>query len=273
MAAKKTTDRILQDFYWPNVWNDVTQFCRSCDQCQRSAPRGLTSKVSLLKVPFIDEPFSGIAVDIVGPILPALEKGNKYIFTVADFCTRYPKAVTLRNIDTITVAEALADVFTRTGIPTEILSDRGTNCTSELMAEICRLLSMKRLTTSPYHPQCNGLVERFSGTLKRMLKKLAAARPRDWKRYINAALLAFREAPLDSLGFTPFELVFRRPASGPMAILRELWTEEIRDEEVKITYEYVVDLSEKLESMIELAHENLRTLSIRHKYHFDKKAK
>ncbi|GFR95824.1 Pol polyprotein [Elysia marginata] len=77
----------------------------------------------------------------------------------------------LRNIDTVTVAEALVDIFSRTGIPQEILSDRGTQFTSDLMGEICRLLSMKKLTTSPYHPQCNGLVERFNATLKSMLKR------------------------------------------------------------------------------------------------------
>ncbi|GFO40116.1 gypsy retrotransposon integrase-like protein 1 [Plakobranchus ocellatus] len=260
LAAKKTTERVLQDFHWPKIWDDISRFCRSCDQCQRSAPKGHTSKVPLSAVPLIDEPFSRIAVDLVGPILPASENGNRYILTVVDYCTRYPEAVPLKSIDTETVAEALVDIFSRTGIPKKMLTDRGTQFTSELMEEICRLLSVKRLTTSPYHPQCNGLVERFNATLKGMLKRLASDRPKDWDRYIIAALFAYREAPQESLGFSPFELLYARPVRGPMTILRELWTEDITDEEVKTTYQYVIDLREKMEKVIEVAHDNLKKI-------------
>ncbi|GFO19247.1 Gag-Pol polyprotein [Plakobranchus ocellatus] len=116
------------------------------------------------------------------------------------------------------------------------------------MGEICSLLSIKQLTTTPYRPQCNGLVERFNATLKSMLKKLVADRPkdRDRDRYISAALFAYREAPRESLGFSPFHLLFGRPVRGLMTILCELWTKEIEDEEVKTTYQYVVDLKERL---------------------------
>ena len=273
LAAAKTTDRISQEFYWPQIWEDVAHFCRSCDQCQRSAPKGKTSKVPLSEIPLIDEPFSRIAVDLVGPIIPASEKGNRYILTVVDYCTRYPEAIPLKNIDTETVAEALVDIFSRTGVPKEMLSDRGTQFTSELMNEVCRLLSVRRLTTSAYHPQCNGLVERFNSTLKGMLKRLASDRPKDWDRYINAALFAYREAPQESLGFSPFELLYARPVRGPMTILRELWTENIEDEEIKTTYQYVIDLREKMEKVIEVAQENLKNASKRYKKYFDVKAK
>ena len=273
LAAKKTTDRILHDFFWPNVWAEVSRFCLSCDQCQRSMPKGKTPKVPLTKVPLIDEPFQRVAVDLVGPMIPASDKGNKYILTVVDYCTRYPEAIPLKTIDTETVAEALVDIYSRVGIPREVLSDRGAQFTSELMREVCRLLSMKQLMTTPYHPQCNGLVERFNATLKGMLKRLANERPKDWDRYINAALFAYREAPQESLGFSPFELLYARPVRGPMTILRELWTNDIRDEEIKTTYQYVIDLREKMERMIGLAQENLKSSSARYKAYFDSKCK
>ena len=269
LAAKKTTERILSDFFWPNVWSDVSRFCQSCDQCQRSTPRGKTQKMPLSEVPLIDEPFQRVAVDLVGPIIPASERGNKYILTVVDYCTRYPEAVPLKSIDTESVAEALVNIYSRVGIPREVLSDRGSQFTSEVMKEVCRLLSVKQLLTTPYHPQCNGLVERFNGTLKGILKRLASERPKDWDRYINAALFAYREAPQESLGFSPFELLYARPVRGPMTILRELWTKEIGDEEVKTTYQYVVDLREKMEQMVELAHQNLKSSAARYKKYFD----
>jgi len=66
------------------------------------------------------------------------------------------------------------------------------------MEKVGRLLSMKQLTTTPYHTQCSGLVERFNSTLKTMLKRMCSERPRYWNRYINALLFAYREAPQDS---------------------------------------------------------------------------
>ena len=70
------------------------------------------------------------------------------------------------------MAEALVEIFTRVGVPKEMLTDQGAQFTSNLMEEISRLLSLKQLRTSPYNPKCNGLVERFNGTLKSMLRRM-----------------------------------------------------------------------------------------------------
>jgi len=66
-----------------------------------------------------------MAVDLVGPIHPATDRGNRYILTMVDYATRYPEAVPLKDIQTETVAEALVNMFTRVGVPKEILSDQG----------------------------------------------------------------------------------------------------------------------------------------------------
>jgi len=145
-------------------------------------------------MPITEIPFKRVAIDIVGEIFPASSRGHRYILTVVDFATRYPEAVALKNITTTTVAEALVSIFARVGVPEEILSDRGTQLTSDMMKEVGRLLSLKQLTTTPYHPQCNGLVERFNATLKSMLKRMCSERPQDWDRYIDALLFAYREA-------------------------------------------------------------------------------
>ena len=92
---------------------------------------------------------------------------------------------------------------------------------------------------------CNELVERFNGTLKQMLRRMCAEKLRDWDRYLNAILFAYREVPHESLGFSPFELLYCRTIWGPMRILRELWSGDVADGEVKTTYQYVVDLRER----------------------------
>lgn len=190
-------------------------------------------------MPIITTPFKRVAVDLVGPLDPRTTKGNKYILTLVDYATRYPEAVPLPGIETERVAEALVDIFSRVGIPRELLSDQGSQFTSDLMKEVSRLLSLKRITTSPYHPFCNGLVEKFNCSLKQMLKRMCAEKPKDWDKYINALLFAYREVPQESLGFAPFELLYGHTVRGPMQILKELWTEEIPDDDVKTTYQYI----------------------------------
>ena len=93
---------------------------------------------------------------------------------------------------------------------------------SDVMKEVSRLLSIQNQVTTPYHPQANGLVERFNGTLKAMLKKLCVERPRDWDRYLESVLFAYREVKQESTGFSPFELLYGRTVRGPMTILQEL---------------------------------------------------
>ena len=108
------------------------------------------------------------------------------------------------------------DIYSQVGIPQEILGDMGTQFMSDCMKEVSRLLGTRQLTTSPYHPTCKGLVEKFNGTLKMMLKRLCAEQPRQWNRYINALLFAYREASQESMEFAPFKLLYRRTVRGPM---------------------------------------------------------
>ena len=155
-------------------------------------------------MPLIDKLFNRVEIDFVGPISPPSEEGHRYKLTLEDFSTRYPEAVPLKNIDMETVAEALVDIFSRLGVPEEILSDLGMQFVSDCMKEVTRLLSIKQLTTTPYHPMCNGLTEKFNGTMKSMLKRLCSEQPRQWHRYINPLLFAYGEVPQESNGFSPF---------------------------------------------------------------------
>ncbi|CAG2201844.1 Retrovirus-related Pol polyprotein from transposon 17.6,Retrovirus-related Pol polyprotein from transposon opus,Retrovirus-related Pol polyprotein from transposon 297,Retrovirus-related Pol polyprotein from transposon gypsy [Mytilus edulis] len=205
MGTQRTLDRVLSAFYWPGVSADVKRFCQSCDICQRTVPKGKIGKVPLQSMPLIDEPFKRVAVDLIGPLFPRTDRGNRYILTLVDYATRYPEAIALKDIETESVAESLVDIFSRVGVPQEMLTDMGSQFTSKLMAEVSRLISLRQLTTTVYHPMCNGLVERFNGSLKLMLNRMCHERPKDWDRYVNALLFAYREVPQESLKFSPFE--------------------------------------------------------------------
>ena len=273
LGAKKTEVRILPNFFWPGLRQNVIRFCRSCDVCQRTVKKGSVRKVPLGSMPLIDTPFKRVAVDIVGPIAPPSEAGHRYILTLVDYATRYPEAVPLKKITTEAVAEALLDIYSRVGIPEEVLTDQGTQFMSEYMQEVSRLLSIKGLTSTPYHPICNGLVERWNGTLKSMLRRLCQDQPKQCARLINPVLFAYREVPQESTGFSPFQLLYGRSVRGPGTILKELWTKEVNIPEVKSSYEYVTELRERLEDSLKLAQEELEKSQKRYKRHYDRKAK
>jgi len=181
------------------------------------------------------------------------------------YATRYPEAVPLKDVQAETVSEALVNMFTRVGVPKHILSDQGSQFLSAVMKAMCRLLSLKHLVTTPYNPICNGLIEKFNGTLKNMLRHMCAENPKDWVRYIGPLLFAYREVKHDSLGYSPFELLYGKTVRGPMSILRELMTNEKVEPEVKATYEYVLDLKDRHHSTCELAQIELQKSQIRQK--------
>lgn len=272
MGVQKTTNRILLSFYWPGIHGDIKRFCQSCDVCQRTVKKGGVPKAPLGKTPVIEVPFKRVAVDLIGPISPASDEGHRFILTLVDYATRYPEAVPLKRIDSETVAEALVSIFCRIGFPEEILSDLGTQFVSECMAQVARLLSIRQLTTAPYNPACNGLVERFNGTLKTMLRRLCSEQPKLWPRFLGPLLFAYREVPQDSTGFSPFELIYGRNVRGPMQILKRLWTEEDEDErsEVRSSYQYVLELRDRLEATLELAREQLQAAQGKQKAYADR---
>ena len=153
----------------------------------------------------------------------------------------------MKSITTEAVAESLVEIFSRVGIPDEILSDRGSQFTSDVMREVCRLLSVAQLHSAPYHPQCNGLVERFNGTLKNMLKKLMDSQPTAWDKLVPSCLFALREIPNETTGISPFECLYGRSVKGPSQLLYDQWTQNSVDSEEKTVSEYVQNLANILQ--------------------------
>ena len=226
LGIRKTLDRVVSEFFWPGVCGDVARFCKSCDICQRTIQKGRVTKVPLGKLPLIDMPFKLVVVDIVGPTEPRSDKKSRNILTMIDYATRYPEAVALPSVETERVAEALIAMFSRVGIPGKMLIEHESRVTIEVNNEVSRLLSLQQLTTIPYRLYRKGPVEKFQAMLKQVLLTMCAERPNDWDKYLPALLFTVREIPQESLGFSPFELLYGCNVRSPMQILRELWSVE-----------------------------------------------
>ncbi len=188
-------------------------FCQACPTCQVMSPRKPPPS-PLIPLPIIEVPFERIGMDLVGP-LPKSARGHEHILVIVDYATRYPEAIPLWKATAKAIAQELFLLSSRVGIPVEILTDQGTPFMSWLMADLCRLLKVKQLRTTVYHPQADRLVERFNQTLKQMLRLVAAEDKRDWDLMIPYVLFGIREVPQASTGFTPFELLFGRQQGPP----------------------------------------------------------
>ena len=175
------------------------------------------------------------------------------------------------HLDAEHVAEEIIKIFARVGVPEEILTDQGSNFMSKLLAELYRLLHIHSIRTSPYHPQTDGLVERFNQTLKSMLRKTVTEEGKNWDTLIPYLLYAYREVPQASTGFSPFELLYGCSVRGPLDILRESW--EAQEQSKESVVSYVIATQEKLKTMAELVKENLEKAQKSQKAWYDKSAR
>ena len=269
LGKKKTLDRITQRFFWPGVRKDVTEYCRSCKPCQLTSKYHTKFKAPMISLPVVDQPFERIAMDIVGP-LERSKSGNKYVLVICDYATRYPEAIPLRSIEAKKIANELVKLFSRVGIPKEILTDQGSNFTSKLLKEIYHMLSIRGITTTPYHPQTDGLVERFNGTLKSMIRKFVDEDPRGWDEMLPYLLFAYREVPQESTGFSPFELMYGWKVRGPLDVMKEVWSGSVSGPQNVVSH--VVKMRERLASMTDLVRENMEEAQRSQKQWYDKQA-
>ena len=272
MGIGATTQRITAHYHWPGINADVQRFVKSCHQCQTMGGRSYVAPATLGEMPITSTPFQRVAVDLVGP-LPLTKKKNRFILTLVDTCSMWPEAIPLPSIDSRRVADALVQIFTRLGFPEQILTDNGSQFTGKLMKEVYEILRVQHITTSVYHPQANGQVERFNGTLIGCLKKMVEEKPELWDTYLPAALFAYREVPHASTGLAPALLLFGRPIAGPLAALKRSWTDHQADENVQKASQYAMELKEKLQSTWKIATQTLKQARARQAKYYNKKAK
>ena len=222
LGINKTYKKILNHFYWPKLKQDVKEYLRSCHVCQMvGKPNQNIPPAPLQPIPAVDEAFSNILIDCVGP-LPKSKSGNQYLLTIMCKSTRFPEAIPLRNIKTQTIVKALTKFFCFVGVPQSCQHDQGTNFMSNIFQQVLYEMGIQNDYSTAYHPESQGALERFHQTLKSMLKKYCLQYTKDWDDGVHFVLFAAREAVQESLGFSPFELVFGHNVRGPLLFLKEI---------------------------------------------------
>jgi hypothetical protein len=163
----------------------------------------------------IKEPFYQIGIDFVGP-LKKTKRGNKYIIVAVDYFTKWPEARAVKEATAKeTVEFIMEEIICRHGCPEKIVSDRGTHFKNELVDGLMKKFQIKHNLSTPYHPQTNGLVERFNKTLGESLAKLEKEEG-EWDKKISQVLFAYRTKRQESTKISPFYLVYGRNDKLPL---------------------------------------------------------
>ena len=231
----------------------------------RSGP-GERVRPPLQPIPVVG-PFHRLGVDVL--TLPLTTLGNRYIVVFMDYLTKWPEVFPTSDHTAETIAHLLVDkIICRHGVPVELLSDRGPDFKSLLIREVCRLAGIKKINTSGYHPQTDGMIERFNKTLTDMLSKYAAIHGPQWDQYLDHCLFAYRMRPHSSTKRSPFELLYGREARLPTETMLTLPTVT---QQLDLD-DYATRLRTGLASAWGIASSNIEKAQQAYKTQFDKRA-
>ena len=212
-SARKVYNALLRHWWWSGMYADVLAFCKRCPNCATVTCAGRQHRPPLRPIP-VTRPFQKIGVDIMD--LPCTERGNKHVVVFQDMLTEWPMVFPVPDQKTERIVRLLCEeIVPMLGVPEALLSDRGANLLSHLMLDVCSLLGIEKMNTTSYHPECDGMIERFNRTLKTMLRKRAAWYGVQWDNHLAALLWAYRNTPHDSTGEKPSFLLFGWDCRSP----------------------------------------------------------
>ncbi|GFT84596.1 retrovirus-related Pol polyprotein from transposon opus [Trichonephila clavipes] len=199
----------------------------TCKGCQLRKPEKIEDRAPITPIVRPELPFEIVNIDVIGPIQPPSGRGHKYVLCTMEQHTRWPEAVPLRSLTAKNACDSLLQIFSRTGIPSIIASDQGTNFKSALTQAFTKRIGSSPRFSCPGYPASNGLVERWNKVLKDMVHHVIREDPRSWDRQLPFLLFEYREVPNTTTGVSPFRLLYGREARWPLAILKSSWASEI----------------------------------------------
>ena len=197
--------------WWPGLDLDLENLAKSCLQCQEV-------KVSPPVAPLHPwvwpaQPWQRIHIDFAGPFL-----GSNFL-VVVDAHSKWPEVVEMKTLTSAKTIEALRELFATYGLPQQLVSDNGSQFTSEEFAQFMTTNGIKHICCAPYHPASNGLAERFVQTFK---KSMLASRSdqMSFQQRLCSFLLAYRTTPHSTTGGAPCMLFFKRQLRTRLDLLK-----------------------------------------------------
>ena len=204
LGRTQTLELITRKFYWPHMDKTVREFVSACHTCARSKPARHSPYGLLMPLPVPEGPWVSIGMDFITDLPPS--EGMTAILTIVDRFTKMAHFVALPKLPSAeeTAMTVIKEVIRLHGLPSEIITDRGTQFTARLWRRLMELLGIKPLLSSAYHPQTNGQTERTNQTLQQYLRCFTTFQQDDWVSLLPLAEFTFNNSVSASTGFTPF---------------------------------------------------------------------
>ena len=263
LGIRKTLEKIRERFHWPRLPSDVKCWIQQCDLCVsvKKTPRHTHAR---LQVYLVGNPLERIAGDILSK-LPLTKRGNREVLVIGDYFTKWMEAIPVPDQKATTVARAILEHFIyKFGVPLSLHSDQGTNFESAVWKELCKMLGVEKTRTTPFHPQSDGMVEKFNATLLSMLRASIQEDKRDWDDLVPILAMAYRASIHDATGFTPNMLMLGREVTLPADLVLPI------DRPEGYTYAaYVDDLRTHMETVYEQVRKNNKWAIERQKKYYD----
>ena len=222
-GRNKMVQLLRLHFYWPNQSRSCRNHVKECARCQ-TADKTVPKPHSMTPRPTVTQPFSDVAIDLVGPF-PTATGGFQHMLTCVDSATRWPEAIPLRSTTSTNIIRTLTEVFSRTGFPEKLTSDNGPQFSSKEFTSWLTRHGITHSRSTPYHPQGNGVVERLHRTLNSIILKTVEAKG-NWARVLPLALYFIRCTPASSTGFSPFVLTHGWEPRTPLQVLYQSWVKK-----------------------------------------------
>ena len=251
-GVQRTYLKIKSKYWWPNMKQSIIQYIQSCLLCQQyNISR--TKKPGLLQpIPPPEGPFQLIGMDFCGPFRTT-PRGNQYVLCITDYYTRWVVAVAVPDCSAQTTAETLFNEYIcKYGVPATILSDQGTHFHNQLMKAMSNLVGYDHKYSTTYHPQSNGMVERFNATFVPQIAKLQDKEYNNWDEFLLPVVFAYNTGVHSTTEYSPFQLLYGREPRLPA-------------DERKLSFEFHKpnDYYEQLKKSMKLIHNNARENIVR----------
>ncbi|UYV75949.1 hypothetical protein LAZ67_13001892, partial [Cordylochernes scorpioides] len=212
LGFAKTYDRIRRRFYWPGLFRSVRNYVGHCRECQRRKSIPQLPPGNLKPIIPSSAPFQKIGVDLLGRF-PLTRDGNRWVIVCTDYLTKYAITKAIPTGGAVEVARfILNEIILKHGAPREMITDRGRSFQAKLIKELTKMCRMSQHFTTAYHPQTNGLTERFNKTLGDMLSMYVDVEQKNWDSVLSFVTFAYNTARQETTGFSPFYLVHGREA-------------------------------------------------------------
>ena len=213
----RTKSRLREAVWWPNIEKDVEQFVKSCTSCIMADKSCRPAIPPVKPIPYPSKPWEKLSIDIIGE-LHGCPQSHRFVIVLIDLHSKWPEIKPVTTITSSAVITFLSDMFTRWGLPREIISDNGKQFTSREFEDFLSGLGIKHCKTALYHPQSNGAVERFNRVLKEGLRGGKSSN-QPIEVTLRSILASYLSIPHSTTGVSPAELMIGRQLRTPLDLL------------------------------------------------------